>query len=428
MNYKKYSLRGKLINIGYHDAMNEEEQVQLKILNLQGVYTTTACLFFLIVSFFQVYRDTIHTLIFTALTAMVIILNHNHKLNSAKIYWTVFLPLIIFGTMVLYGSNPHSELLFVIPIVNIYILFADKKVQIALTSFVIILSLAAFTINNLYESPLASATSSMDSISTFLVTILCISSISSIINIYTKTLRQQLQLSKINVQALEDANSDLEHFAYMTSHNLKTPLRTILGSVFLMERKKVQVQSESVEKSIQEIKTGANDMHKLINDVMEYAVFVQNELIEIEVINVYELTQNITNTVNISLNKNAVCTYSGREKIKTNLTLIKAVLQNLIENGIKYNQSDNPLIIIDVAIEDNDFLIKVTDNGIGINPEYNDKIFVIFKRLHQSTEYEGTGVGLAMCTRLLKKYGGKIWLESVLGEGTTFFVRIPMVN
>lgn len=411
-----------MTTIGYSDQMNEEEQVQLKILNIQGIYSVVAGLIFFIKSFFQANEDVWFVLMMTTLFSIVLILNYLKKLSYTKTYWTVLLPIMIFGLIITYGNEPHGELLLIIPVVNIFILFHNRLTRTLLTFFVVFLSAIALTHNNLYESPMANSTDSTDSLANFLITILCIG---TIISIYTKALRKQLQISTTTVRALEDANADLEHFTYMASHNLKTPLRTIMGNIFLMQRMIPKTTSNAVQKYTQEIKTSANDMHVLINDIMEYAVFIQNEMTNIETIDIAELTDNITKSVNLSLGKTGVCTFHGQEKISTNRTLIKSILQNLIENGFKYNDSEIPTINIEAIKEQNAFLIKVTDNGIGINAEYFDKVFVMFKRLHHNSEYEGTGIGLAMCKRLLNKYNGKIWLASEVGKGSTFFVRIP---
>lgn len=413
-----------IVNIGHHNRMNEEEHVQLKILNLQAIYSIIACSMLLIKSVFQTYQDTVEILIIILFISVILVLNYLKELFYAKVYWTALFPLIIFGLVVMYGNEPHGEMFFIISIVNIFILFEKKYIQFLLTLLVCTLCSVALLYNSLYESALAASTDSSDSFSSFLITVSCIA---VTINIYTKTLRRQLRISETNNQALQDANADLEHFTYMASHNLKTPLRNILGSIFFMQRKVSETEKELLGTHIKDIKTSANDMHTLINDIMEYAVFIQNEMTNTAVVNLHELAQNITKSVNISLDKEAIFRYNGEEKINSNLTLVKAILQNLIENGIKYNHSEIPIIEVEVIKEKNSFLVKVTDNGIGINTEYHDKIFVMFKRLHHNTEYEGTGIGLAMCKRLLNKYNGEVWLKSEIGKGSTFFVRIPIV-
>lgn len=425
MSKRELTIWKTLINIGFRDSMNEEERVQLKILNLQSLYCIITSIFFFIKSFFQSYQDTFQAFICGLLVSLILVLNYWQKLQYAKLFWTLLLSFIIFALLVLYGNQPHSEILFVIPIVNIFILFDSKQARAGLTGFVVVLCLGGLIHNYYYESVFAEAIDVTDIFTLFLITIACVA---SIINNYTKALRRQLLISETDNQALQDANADLEHFTYMASHNLKTPLRTIMGNIFLMQRKIPKEQALVIEKHTEEIKTSASDMHKLINDIMEYAVFIQNKMTNTESINLHKLTEKIINSVNVSLEKKAVLNYYGQEEINSNLTLVKAILQNLIENGIKYNDAELPIIKIDVSKEKDAFLIIIADNGIGINEEYFHKIFVMFKRLHHNEEYEGTGIGLAMCKRLLNKYNGEIWLESEIGHGTTFFVRIPMIQ
>ena len=108
-------------------------------------------------------------------------------------------------------------------------------------------------------------------------------------------------------------------------------------------------------------------------------------------------------------------------------TLINNLLHNLIENGIKYNENPRPSILIDYQLEDKQHHFKVTDNGIGIKEEYKDQIFILFKRLTHEHAYEGTGIGLSICKKIVETYGGNIWMDSTTGVGTTFHFTIPMV-
>jgi len=415
----------KIVTIGSLDSMNAVERVQLKILNSQGFYCVVTAFLFLIKGFSQGHEDVLQIFLILLIFSLVLILNHFNKLYFAKLYWTVLLPLLFCVMVMTYGNEPHGEMLFIISMVNIFILFEAKWMRILLTLFVVALCALALIHNNLYDSPLASTVDVTDAFGTFIMSTACIA---SIISYYTKALRSQLQISQINNQALQDANTDLEHFTYMASHNMKTPLRNILGSVFYMNRKIPKETMEIIGEYIKEIKVNANDMHTLIEDLMEYAVFVQKEMNNIETINLQMLAEKVVKSVNVSLEKNATFEYNGLGEIHANMTLIKAILQNLIENGVKYNNAEIPEIEVSVSKEKENILIKVIDNGIGIDEAYYSKIFVMFKRLHHNDEYEGTGIGLAMCKRLLNKSGGEIWLESEVEKGTTFFVRVPIMR
>ena len=111
--------------------------------------------------------------------------------------------------------------------------------------------------------------------------------------------------------------------------------------------------------------------------------------------------------------------------IEAHSTLINNLFDNLIENAIKYNDSENPTVTIDYETLEQNYLFKISDNGIGIKPEFKELIFVVFKRLHTQEYYQGTGIGLSICKRIVEKYDGNIWVESEYGKGSTFFFTIP---
>ncbi len=123
--------------------------------------------------------------------------------------------------------------------------------------------------------------------------------------------------------------------------------------------------------------------------------------------------------------KHAVVEASLLPVVHANSVYMLQLLQNFISNGIKYNESRIPLVQIGVEDKDDHYLFRVRDNGIGIEPEFHDQVFEMFKRLHTREEYQGTGIGLAMCKKIITKLGGKIWLESEPGKGTTFFFTLP---
>ena len=124
--------------------------------------------------------------------------------------------------------------------------------------------------------------------------------------------------------------------------------------------------------------------------------------------------------------KKALICYENLPILRGHTSLITQLFQNFINNGIKYNQSEQP--IINISTQQNDqgeYIYAIKDNGIGIAPENQDKVFSMFQRLHTQSDYDGTGIGLSFCTRIVETYGGKIWLESTFGKGTTFYFTLP---
>lgn len=249
---------------------------------------------------------------------------------------------------------------------------------------------------------------------------------------YAKMIEQQNeQLEKMvseRTGALLRSNESLAEFAHIVSHDLKEPLRTISGFVSLISRylEKQGLMQDEIEEYVAYIKGGTHQMDALINDVLAYSKLNTQEKVFAPV----DMTQVIGN-VNRTLAKSI---YESEAHIKLNsITAIhgdklqmEQLFQNLISNAIKYRKDDGELRIqIGCTQHGNMMKYYVRDNGIGIAQEHFDKVFQAFKRLHSKVEYEGTGVGLAICKRIVDIHGGNLWVESEEGIGTTFYFTLP---
>ena len=220
---------------------------------------------------------------------------------------------------------------------------------------------------------------------------------------------------KIKTEQLKTSNIDLEHFAYAASHDLQEPLRMITGFLMRLQEKYSASLDEKGNQYINFAVDGATRMKQLINDILNYSRVNTNQLIE-EIRHIHR--REIENI-------NAVIVYSDLPTIKTYKTPVKQIFDNLIGNAIKYCKTDTPLLIeITWSETPGYYQFSVKDNGIGISPEYHQKIFIIFNRLHSSAQYPGSGIGLAIAKRNAELLGGKIWVESELNIGSTFHFTI----
>ncbi len=219
---------------------------------------------------------------------------------------------------------------------------------------------------------------------------------------------------------LEKKNEDLHHFVNATSHDLKTPLRNIASYLQLIERKNHAILDDDSRSMMAYTVKSVKHLNQLINDIYHYSVADQNDK-PAEITDLNSVLDRILLEMERIINeKSAEIKFSKLPAIKAAPSHMGMIFSNLIGNAIKYNTSEKPEINISAQITETEYIISVADNGIGIAPEYNKQIFEMFRRLHTSEEYEGTGVGLAICTKIIDNYGGKLWVESEPGKGSVF--------
>ena len=236
---------------------------------------------------------------------------------------------------------------------------------------------------------------------------------------------KEKQLQSYNEQ-LENKNDELERFAYIASHDLKTPLRNVTSFLSLLKRRLKDNPDPDVNDFINIAQSNAQSMYNLIEEILEYSL-VKSETVKMAEVDMNEvmflIEKNLTHYLD---EKNATIKYNPLPTIKANHHQMVQLFQNLIENGLKYNNSSEPKVTISFFKEAEFLVFKVEDNGIGINPEYHKKIFEIFKRLHNQSEYQGSGVGLAICNKIVSNHEGHIELISVENVGSIFMVHLKV--
>lgn len=246
---------------------------------------------------------------------------------------------------------------------------------------------------------------------------------------------QLLELRKKNAlllqtqQELESAAKEMEVFAYAASHDLKEPLRMVKSFMHLLQKKYAGGLDDTAKKYIHFAVDGAGRMEMLISDLLEYA-HAGNLNSEIKETALDEIVEEIKQLYWLVIKENKVkIEMTGLSKIMVDQTSTRQVLQNLIGNAIKYQAPGvQPVITINVTDRTTHWLFSITDNGIGISGENLENVFTVFKRLHNGKDYAGTGIGLAICKKIVEKLGGKIWAESVPGIGSVFHFTVKKNN
>ncbi|MHA1727836.1 MAG: PAS domain S-box protein [Promethearchaeota archaeon] len=238
---------------------------------------------------------------------------------------------------------------------------------------------------------------------------------------------------KKNTEKLERSNIELQQFAYIASHDLREPLRTVSGYLQLLERRYKEKLDEKARKYINSAVNGSYRMENLVEGLLQYSRIGTSvkEFYQVNMENV--LKEVITNLKAAIRESNAEITSSVLPPIKGDYPQLVQLLQNLISNSIKFQKDNTPRIHVGIINnndqnkdqKNDDIVFFVKDNGIGIDLKHFNKLFKTFKRLHSRMEYKGTGIGLALCKKIVERHGGRIWLESEIGKGSTFYFSIP---
>jgi PAS domain S-box-containing protein len=228
---------------------------------------------------------------------------------------------------------------------------------------------------------------------------------------------------------LRRANQDLEQFAYSASHDLQEPLRSIkIYGELLADRYGGKLDGQALE-FLDYLRIGASRMEVLVRDLLTYTQVTRLD-VPAEAADANEaLAATLANLAGAIAESGASVTSDPLPAVRVHDTHLRQLFQNLLGNAIKYRSPERPPVVhvsAELQHESGSWVFTVSDNGIGIAPEYKEHIFGLFKRLHTSDEYSGTGIGLAICQRIVERYNGRIWVESELGEGSRFIVALPI--
>ena len=245
-----------------------------------------------------------------------------------------------------------------------------------------------------------------------------------IFNDITERKRWEDELKQLN-DDLNRSNTELEDFANIVSHDLREPLRAITGFMELLQKKYKDKLDDKANEYIEFATSGGKTMSNMLTGLLEYSR-VQTERLKFSEVDINDILKDSINNLTLKINETSTkITYDKLPKVHGLGPQLTQLFQNLIQNAIKFKSEQNPKIHIGAERDERGWLFFVRDNGIGIDPKYYKNIFTIFHRVKSERNYEGSGVGLAVCKRIVERHKGQIWVESELGKGSTFYFTIP---
>lgn len=416
----------RIRELGITAEMPYLEQVRVRILNQQTFYVLAMLFILVIKTMVELEEDIWLSFSLLLFTVPILLFNYWRRYVLARLYWVVMIPLAATAIVFLYGTSPRIETIHFVTLVSTLIFFDSVALRNAIVLYIIgLILISLYVYLGHVSTPYMAMTDLVDRILIYVLTVLCVGTIISEFNKEIKSYIGQLERKNQNLLA---ANKEIERFAYISSHNLKTPVRTIKSFADLIERE-VKRSPDPVPQAIPEylafIQDSAAQMNLLITDILELSS-INHKPIEYAPVSLQTIVQNLERQLLSSHSDRAIrILYDGLPVVSSNATLLMAVFQNLLENAIKYNESPEVRIQIGVSFAPGKVRISVTDNGIGIAAAYHEQIFEMFERLHTQRQYAGSGIGLALCKKVLARLGGHITLNSTEGRGSTFFVELP---
>ncbi|MFK7925768.1 MAG: ATP-binding protein [Bacteroidia bacterium] len=419
--------------IGLNETVSATERSKVRLLNQLLAGTIPIHLLIIIQDFIQ--RDgpgVLITLIPLVITLFTFVIQARRWFVFARVFIIVFLSISMVGLSFLYGRELGAEYTLLTMSLGVVMLF-ERQDRWQITIFVLLFSCyEVIRWLYLYHDPtLINQLNPSTNHWIFIASLMGCIIIGRIFIENRRKMEKKMDLVmedlKQKNKELEQANADLERFAFVASHDLKTPLRNINNFLGLIERRLPKPIPDELQEYLQIASNNARHMYYLIEDILQYSRLDTQP--EVFLIDLNLIARRAKMQLSDFINESGATIEVGKlPRVMGNEGQLELLFQNLIENGIKYNESEVPHIEISAEQKEGRGIVRFVDNGIGIEDVYQAKIFDMFYRLHTQDRYEGTGIGLAICQKIASKHHGKIHLESRFGHGTTFVLDFPLAE
>ncbi|MBS1622799.1 MAG: GHKL domain-containing protein [Bacteroidetes bacterium] len=424
-----------LTSVGAADTLEANERKYVRFTNVIATLTALAVFVYIPVSIWrQQYLLAALQVVDMLFVLSVIWLNWQGYTNASRYTYLIVVNGFVYINSCFIGYESHVHDFFYISYIVPFLLFSVRDYRNIV--FGVLAAIGAFFIyNHTYQYFTAYNLPSEMQQSIYAVNLWMKFALFGlaiyILSYYNYMTETQLSDSNQKLQAqaaeLQRSNKDLEEFGSIISHDLRAPVRGISSFMTLLRRRyEGQLDREALE-FIEMAQGSAERMSRQIEDMLSYSKVARNlppagsvdpnaivRIIEMELGEKFR-----------ERNAQVIVRAELPRLREVHQTLIHHIFQNLIANGIKFNTNENPLVEISHSTEEDHYVFRIQDNGIGIDTQYSGKVFQMFKRLHTEEQFEGTGIGLAICKKIVNHYGGDIWFESQPGSGTSFYFSLP---
>lgn len=415
----------KAIYTGLTDELDPMVKAKAVLLNQLGVISIIGLVIITIARFYTSPITTIESIVSMLIVALVTGLNYRQYFKMSRHIATFMYPLALAVIICKGGGNMGEFPIYFLCLIMSYIMHEGEIVSRTLsTLWVILLFVVSYLYITMNFIPNTIATNIPGTIVTFLVSVFITH---YLVLFYQKEINaQKIQKDQL-LSTITEKNIELERFAYIASHDLKEPLKNIMSFSALSAKYIKEKKLDRAPEFLNIIQNNAQHMHELIQDTLELVSYDRNNHPPAQVdLNV--VIENVEAMLSESLaKKNTILQVNQKLPVISGYkNEVLSCFKNLIENGMRYNQSTQPKIEIDFKQIEGKYIFSVSDNGIGIAPENHEKIFDMYNRLVNRKQYTGTGLGLAICKKIIEKLGGNIWVNSQEGKGSTFSFSIPV--